>query len=70
MYCEIHERPKDMDCGICGKPLCKECAEYVEGAWLCHACAQKERHAVLTFFDLQRRDVVPVGDSSHGDPED
>ena len=36
MYCEVHERPKDMDCEICRKPLCKECAEFVEGGWLCH----------------------------------
>jgi len=63
MYCEVHERPKSMDCDICGMPLCKECAEFVEGGWLCHACARRERHAVLVQFDPHYRDLAVVGDS-------
>lgn len=63
MYCEVHERPKSMDCDICGMPLCKECAEFVEGGWLCHTCARRERHAVLVQFDHHYRDLAVVGDS-------
>jgi hypothetical protein len=64
MYCEVHERPKDMDCEICSMPLCKECAEFVEGGWLCHDCARRERHAVLIQFDPYRRELAAVGSSS------
>lgn len=63
MYCETHGRPRDMDCEICGNPLCKDCAEFVEGGWLCHACAKRERHAVLIQLD-HHRELASVGSSS------
>ena len=65
MYCEVHERPKDLDCDICGMPLCKECAEFVEGGWLCHDCARRERHAVLFQFDAHYREMAAAGGSAH-----
>lgn len=65
MYCEIHERPKDMDCEICGIPLCKECAEFVEGGWLCHSCAKRERHTVLVQLDPYSNGLAVVGSTSH-----
>ena len=46
-----------------GLPLCKECAEFVEGGWLCHTCARKERHAVLVQFDPHYSELTAVGDS-------
>lgn len=64
MYCEVHELPRSMDCEICGTPLCKECAEFVEGGWLCHSCARRERHAVLIRFDPHYREVS-AGSTSH-----
>jgi hypothetical protein len=64
MYCEVHELPKTMDCEICGTPLCRKCAEFVEGGWLCHACARKERHSVLVRFDPHYRELVAGGDVS------
>ncbi len=63
MYCETHGRPRDMDCEICGNPLCKDCAEFVEGGWLCHICAKRERHAVLIQLD-HHRELASVGSSS------
>ncbi|MGD9139908.1 MAG: hypothetical protein PVJ42_00045 [bacterium] len=65
MYCEVHERPKTMDCEICGKPLCKQCAEFVEGGWLCPECVRQERQAVLQRFDPLHRETAAVGSASY-----
>lgn len=65
MYCEVHERPKTMDCEICGKPLCKQCAEFVEGGWLCPDCARQERQVALQRFDPMYREPATVAGTSN-----